>query len=280
MLEHVDRVCSRGNLTDDDKDMLQVKELLGKSISQQYKLLQHLARFQNTVDPRGVFDLGGQGRGGTDAGLHRSAQRAGVDAAIPAGPERGHHVRGDAPLVDLAAAVAEHCPGAQEVRRAAGGPTAGAAGGEAASAEHAGRGAGLEAEDVVRRDLGLGRLGRLGELEGGEAVGGGRAAGRGGGGARGVEQAPHGQQGEGGASGAQKLGHGGEHHDRNPAGDRPRDGRGQPRPLPRRLHHEGEAHDRAAARSGREIARGRRAVRGLRAHGVPEAPRAVGRAGR
>lgn len=182
MLEHVNRVCDRGNGVENDEDMRQVQELLGESISRQYQLLLHLNRFQNTVDSRGVCDLGGQGGGGFDAG---------VGAAIPAQPECRWSARVSAENIDLAAATAgsrgfcrsygsygsygfcRACRACWAVRRVADGPPAGATSGEAAAAEHGGSGAGPEADAAVRGDFGLGGLG------GGEAVGSGHAASRG-----------------------------------------------------------------------------------------------------
>ena len=179
MLEHVNRVCDRGNGVENDEDMRQVQELLGESISRQYQLLMHLNRFQNTVDSRGVCDLGGQGGGGFDAG---------VGAAIPAQPECRWSARVSAENIDLAAATAGSrgfcrsygsygsygfCRACWAVRRVADGPPAGATSGEAAAAEHGGSGAGPEADAAVRGDFGLGGLG------GGEAVGSGHAASRG-----------------------------------------------------------------------------------------------------
>ena len=132
MLEHVNRVCDRGNGVENDEDMRQVQELLGESISRQYQLLLHLNRFQNTVDSRGVCDLGGQGGGGFDAG---------VGAAFPAQPECRWSARVSAENIDLAAATAgsrgfcraygfcRACRACRAVQGVADGPPAGATSG-------------------------------------------------------------------------------------------------------------------------------------------------------
>lgn len=57
MLSHVDKVCSRGNLGDDDADMNEIKQLLSRSFDLQYKLIKHMHKFQSTVDLHCNYDL-------------------------------------------------------------------------------------------------------------------------------------------------------------------------------------------------------------------------------